>query len=217
MNFSGIKRHVNMHAVAFVMTAALWLPGSTQAALISTLENIDIEGVLYNITFHTDPGFRTFNQIWDADGDGIFGGSTSLFDAAPTFWGNESGARSAATAIMAALGTGDWTIDQSVAGGGVAPFAQFDGFLVPFSGTSGALTLTGGLDSIRSINDTDVTLGTDVLTSTGSALILGDSQDNINGGQPYASFTVAVPAPAPLVLMLLAGALRWRLNRRAEL
>ncbi len=77
---------------------------NTLAALITSIDNLDIGGVQYKVTFHSE----SFNEVFDADEDGIFGDSDgSIINHTPLFLGDEAGANAAALAIMGALGDSD--------------------------------------------------------------------------------------------------------------
>lgn len=96
---------------------------SAHAALITSLSNVNIDGTLYNVTFHAG---QSFNDLFDNDGDKSFTDSDgSEFNRAPHFWGDEAGAMSAANAIIAALGDTDLT--NSFANGSFT-----DSFNIPF-------------------------------------------------------------------------------------
>ena len=154
------------------------------AALITNLYNLDINGTNYDVTFHTGAS-DTFNALWDADSDGVFGGPGSLFDAAPTFWGDETGAIAAANAIELALGVGDWT----------SPGTLSDSFLIPYKLAFGGV-LTAGIDSINVAMDQSTTWASD----TTVAGIVDDNASYITTN-PYATFSVsAVPIPAAVWL-----------------
>ena len=76
------------------------LAAPVKAAVINPILNLDIGGTLYDVTFHDGTG-DSFNVLWDADNDGIFGGGGgSVFSVAPTFWGDFSGANAARDAII---------------------------------------------------------------------------------------------------------------------
>jgi hypothetical protein len=89
---------------------------SVNAALVTQLLGVDVNGSLYDVTFHD----ASFNDLWDGDNDGVFESDGSLFDSQPAFWGNASDALVAAQAIMARLGLVDTT-------SGIG-----DGFAVPW-------------------------------------------------------------------------------------
>lgn len=89
------------------MLATLFASFSAHAGLITSLSNLEIDGTHYNVTFNVG---QSFNDLFDNDGDGIFNDHDgSVFNTAPLFWGDEAGAKSAAEAIIAALGDTDLT------------------------------------------------------------------------------------------------------------
>ena len=165
---------MNFKSIVLVATT-LVLSTRVDAALITNLYNLDINGINYDATFHTGPG-DSFNALWDADDDGVFGGGSSAFTNAPTFWGDISGARDAASAIAIALGTTDVTTNGT------------DGFLIPYDHPSGS-------DIIRVWYDTQATPGIDVLAR-------GERVDGlVYGTDPYVSFSISsVPVPAAVWL-----------------
>ena len=71
---------------------------NASAGLVTEILGLDIGGTAYDVKFHTN---KSFNELWDADGDGVFAeGDSSEFNAAPIFWGNGAGAELAASAII---------------------------------------------------------------------------------------------------------------------
>lgn len=155
------------------------------AALVSQLLGLDIDGTLYDVTFHTDSG-DSFMALWDADNDGVFGGGSSVFSTAPLFWNDRPGAELASSAIIAALGSIDWVIDDA---------STFDRILVPYGATAcgGAfIDLTAAVECISHIGDQNPAPGID---SSGNLSIA--SEDIDRSDFRYASFTVSeVPVPA---------------------
>ena len=174
------------HLCGAVCSAALViLSNSAHAALVSQLLGLDIDGTLYDVTFHTGAG-DTFQALWDADNDGVFGGGASVFTAAPTFWGDQVGAETARDAIMGVLGAVDTTTTS-----------PSDNFLVPFKaqGSPGD-TISTAVDNIANSHDTDNRPNVDDLRN---GTVFED--DSISATHPYASFTVsAVPIPAAVWL-----------------
>ena len=147
------------------------LANTTQAAVVTGLSNLDIDGTSYDVTFHIG---KTFNELWDGDGDQAFGDDGSEFSSQPTFWGNGIGATAAANAIIAALGTTDGISLTS------------DGFQVPYQFPS--LTQTTSC--------VDFTLSYTSETQSCTFLNVTGELSNVPNW-PYASFaTSAVPVPA---------------------
>lgn len=95
---------------------------SSQAALITSLNNLNIGGTLYNAQFNV--GF-SFNELFDADANKIFGDDSSMFNRAPTFWGDQTSAILASNAIITALSQNDYTV--------VTPSNNLsDSFIIPW-------------------------------------------------------------------------------------
>lgn len=154
-----------------IATCALTLAVFTspaKAALVSQIEGLDIAGTLYNVTFHTN---SSFNALWDADGDLIFGNDASQFNAAPLFWNDSTGALAATNAIVDYLGT-----TQSTVGLGS------DTFHVPFEQVGIAVRV--GQDSFSALTE----------DTPSTRLVVRDIEFAF---YPYVSFEVAaVPVPA---------------------
>ena len=146
---------------------------SANAVLVTEILGLDINGTSYDVTFYSGAG-DTFNALWDSNGDEIFGNDSSVFNAAPTFWGDEAGATSATLAIMAALGTVDTTN------------GPYDSFSVPFGRAS---------TSILRCIDAHISPTTDAYNCTGTT-----DAASIGGATGYVSFTSAVPVPAAVWL-----------------
>ena len=162
---------------------ALVLSTSVNAALITNLSNLDINGTNYDVTFHTGAG-DSFNALWDANDDGIFGGGGSTFATAPMFWGSSTEAGDAAIAILNALGSVDWTTTS-----------MSDGFVIPYNVYQGD-GLTPGSDSISNTYDVYTALEDDE-RAWGSTL----TDTTVWSNRPIASFSVTtVPIPAAVWL-----------------
>jgi hypothetical protein len=106
--------------LALLLSAA---PFSVGAAIINPILNLDIGGTLYDVTFHDSP-LLSFNGLWDQDDDGFFGGGTSVFDSAPTFWNDLTGAEAASNAIITFLGS---LLEMT---------PTSDGFIIPVGGSA---------------------------------------------------------------------------------
>jgi len=159
------------------ISALLVFPLSANAALVTSISALDIGGTLYDVTFHHSDSI-TFNDLWDSNGDKTFGNDASVFSTAPTFWGDASGAETAANAIVTALGTIDWTHPTN---------DTFDRVAVPTGYFSnGNLSVYG---------DSQNALATDGVTNYAMG------PNSLGGGVAIASFQVAaVPVPAAVWL-----------------
>jgi len=168
-----MKKSLLFGAVCSCLLVAL--SNKALAAVMNPISNLNINGTLYNVTFHAWDD--TFNDLWDADNDGVFGGGGSVFSTAPTFWGDQFAGELARDAIIGALGTTGETTPG------------WDGFVIPI-GVNGGL-LTSGTDSIFLALDANGNL-----TSDGPGLLSWD--DNYSGSIAfaYASFAAVVPIPA---------------------
>jgi len=157
------------------------------AAIIDSISNLDINGTAYDVTFHT--GSVSFNDLWDADDDGIFGGGGSVFSTQPTFWLDQAAAFAARAAVVAALGSIDgWS-------------AVSDGVAVPCGTESLCSTsINAGPELILYAIDGDTSYPSDVLSSA----VAEDSQRAIGSGNfAIASFAPSGSAPAPITPALL--------------
>jgi hypothetical protein len=103
---------------------------SAHAALVTGLQNVDIDGTLYDVTFHSRATTR-FNQLWAVNGAGsvVLGGT--LFDGAPAFWGNVTAADAAAAAILLEYESLDLSSTfYGIGGSFYIPYALVSGFPV---------------------------------------------------------------------------------------
>ena len=191
--------HITVRARRIVATLAigamLAIPFGARAAIINPILGLDIGGTLYDVTFHDQAG-DTFNALWDQDDDGVFGGGTSLFSAAPTFWNDLTGAEAARDAVIVFLGA----TNQST--------ATSDGFFVPIGGQSSFfLGLIPGPEHIASAFDIS-----DLPAIDGPGLSDAPIEDGdafFTGFSPFTSFSPVVSgsAPAPVTPALLISAL----------
>jgi hypothetical protein len=155
------------------------LATTAQAAVMNPILSVNIGGTLYDVTFHDQPG-DTFNELWNNDDDGAFDDNDgSLFNAAPTFWGDSDGALEAAIAIIAALGiTGETTPGS-------------DGFLVAHN------------KEPTTVKSPNLTVTVDGVTAppTDNPATWVISPTETMAGYAFASFEVsAVPVPAAIWL-----------------
>ena len=183
----------NLPRQAPLLLGLIFLPSLANAAAITSLFNLDVGGISYNVTFHTISG-TSFNTLWDADDDGTFGGGSSIFSSPPTFWNDATGAKLAAEAIVDELGTTDgWN-------------ASSDGVLVPCGTTSSCTgSLSAGGDTIFSYVDNWIDYASDTVAASPGSFT--DTTDVPTFGYVYASFSPAsansIPLPSSLVLLAL--------------
>lgn len=171
----------------FLLIAALAMPFSSNAAFVSSINNLDIAGTLYDVTLWDSAGAESFNTLWDANNDKTVGDGS--LGTAPTFWGNSSGAETAALAVMTYLGTDSWTESVNTSWDRVAVAYDF-----------------WGNGNLKAWGDSNGSLTTDSLTAT----TLSPSTTGAGGNSyAYLSFTEAdVPAiPLPAALWLFGPAL----------
>jgi hypothetical protein len=162
---------------AVCVYALVVLSSTSHAAVINPINNLNIDGTLYDVTFHTG---ISFNALWDGNDDGVFGGGGSVFSSEPTFWNDSAGAALARDAVMSYLGTTGETTPT------------YDGFLVPYGSDKG--TLSTGAEGILSMTDS---ANTSLVTDEAATRTYVDSASIL--GRPYASFQV-VPVPAAVWL-----------------
>ena len=169
--------------VLLLLSAA---PFSAGAAIINPINGLDIGGTLYDVTFHDNP-FLSFNDLWDQNDDGQFGGGTSIFGSAPTFWNDEAGSKLARDTIISFLGLTHETTPG------------LDAFFIPYGGAAATPTgISSAFDSISVRVDSKTAPGVDQ-PSQGS---LGDITE-----VPYASFRLSATASAPVTPALLVPGL----------
>ncbi len=96
-----------MKRISILALLLLAITNTTLAATVTGISNLLINGTRYDATIHTS---GSFNDIWDSNGDGIFGNDASILNRAPTFWGDSDLAKQATQAVMDALGlVDDWS------------------------------------------------------------------------------------------------------------
>jgi hypothetical protein len=180
---------VRLFAVTFALyVTAITIPA--HAALVTQINGLNIDGQLYDVTFHAG---ASFNDLWDSNVNQTFGDDTSLFNAAPTFWGNETAANHARDAIMSFLGSADTTTGFG------------DGFRIPFA-------FSGGTDIF-------VTQDQYLDPALDTAYTAIDFQPGTaSNDTPYASFVLAAPVPPAAWLFAsglcgLIGAARRKVSR----
>jgi hypothetical protein len=176
-----------------ILTAALLFIAAisqVSAAIVTSISNLQIGTNYYDVTIHSEPG--SFNDIWDIDGDGVFGeGDGSLINRAPMFWGDSAGAQAAAQAVTNALGSNDaWSS------------YGYDGTFTPYQhlGTAGDYYITVWADVLHQPDE-------DQLNGEGSV----PANDVLGGSRAYAYVsyekvgTVPLPAAVWLFLSALTG------------
>jgi hypothetical protein len=171
--------------VAVCASTLVVLANTAHAVTVNPILGLDIGGTLYDVTFNDGVG-DSFNALWDADDDGVFGGGGSVFTAAPTFWGDQSGAEAARDAIIAALGTVDTTT------------GSVDGFFIPYGGNAATgTTISAAQDTISFASDN---FNAPSVDNPGLFSQFDDETLRYNTW-PIASFQVsAVPIPAAVWL-----------------
>ena len=168
--------------LAATLPIALMINTPLNAATYSNLSNVDVNGTLYNVTFHAN---ESFVSLFDSNADFTFSGAG---DRMPTFWGNKDNASAAHTAVAAILGVDDQP-STTITGS--------DGVMIPYEAVSSTSVV---IWADFSAMDSDATLGDAVLT----AKTMG-----IGGEQPaytYPTFELAT-VPIPPSLLLLSPAL----------
>ena len=167
-------------------------PANTaHAEVINPILGLDIGGTLYDVTFHDDVG-DSFNALWDADDDGVFGGGTSVFSASPTFWGDEPGAYMARDAIIKHLGNINTTTSIS------------DSFAIPYR-------VIGSFQDHPTEGPDEIRIATDAYTEPDLEWAIGGNTTDSNLAQiqhyPYASFKLSEtlqPIPFPWEIFMPA-------------
>lgn len=82
---------------------------SAQAVIINEILGLGIGGTDFDVTFYDSS--LSFNDIWDGNGNGIFGDDDSILNRQPVFWGDRPGASLALRSIINDLGLQDTIID----------------------------------------------------------------------------------------------------------
>ena len=182
------KSHLYGAVCTFTLLA---LVNTAHAAIVNPILGLSIGGTLYDVTFH-DGASDSFNALWDADDDGVFGGGGSVFSVAPTFWGDAAGAAVARDAIIAVLGITDVTTGSS------------DSFAIPYSANTGN-DINPGEDYIDAAFDRFTEPNTD--TGVNENEFVEDYGDILAPGLvPWASFA-PTPVPLPAAIWLFGSGL----------
>jgi hypothetical protein len=162
---------------------------------VTSILGLQVGGDFYDATF--EPGSPSFNSLWDADGDKIFGNDSSTFNQAPMFWGDSGSAQSAAQAIMDALGSSAFNYaGNPVLYGGVY-YSCCDSFIVPYD-FSGATNMWVWYESAPFLlaPTWDLPLNSDVFAAT-----------YVDPGAPYVSFEISAAVPLPGAFWLFGSGL----------
>ncbi|MCP4993756.1 MAG: VPLPA-CTERM sorting domain-containing protein [Gammaproteobacteria bacterium] len=90
------------------MKVLIWLvlmvmASTTTAATVTQLDITTIDGA-FRVTIHAT---GSFNDIWDPNGDGVFGEAGARVNHEPLFFGNYAAGKRATLAVIAALGAED--------------------------------------------------------------------------------------------------------------
>jgi len=167
-----------------LLIAALVMPFSVNAAFVSSISNLEISGSYYDVQFYNTDSY-TFNDLWDVDADKVFGEADgSIFNTAPTFWGDDSGAIAAATAIVDYLGSTHWTNPNNTTWDRVGVVTGY------FS--NGNVSVWGDIDG---------GLASDSITN------FAKTPGGLGGGIAMATFTEVSAVPLPAALWLFGPAL----------
>ncbi len=175
---------------ALSSAATLHYNDPVQEDYVTSITGLSILGTIYDATFHSTQ--LSFNDLWDGDGDGVFGNDNSVFNAAPTFWiptntNSTQPVTAAAAAVLNALGSSAHTtpLQQHIYG---------DLFMIPYL----SIGCLGGQCEIRVGGDRDAQLNSALLDISGS---LTTHKSSII---PLVSFS---PVPVPAAVWLFGTAL----------
>jgi len=167
--------------------AVLLLAGinTASAAVVTNISNLQIGESYYDVTIHTT---GSFNDIWDFDGDGIFGDDDgSRINRAPMFWGSTEMATLAAQAVMQALGSDDTWRDDG-----------YDGTKTPYQYT------TAEQERVDVWYDKGLTAAEDYLGVIG---MLTTVDPTVSAGHAFVSYEEVAPVPLPAAVWLFGSAL----------
>jgi len=139
-----ILRQLNSYRKwGIVLLVAVLFPVTVSAApvLITNISGLQINTATYNVAF----AYGSFNTLFDTDDDRIFGEADgSAFNHAPTFWGDQNGAMTAAQAIISELGTNSYLSNY---------FGTLvDSFFVPYADIVGSIMLYQDKDSTMTVD-----------------------------------------------------------------
>ncbi len=177
---------------------------TASGAIVTSLSNLEIAGSYYDVTIHT-PG--SFNDIWDSDGNGVFGeGGATFIDRAPQFWGASAAAWLAQSAVMAALGT-EHTWNGSS-----------DRIMTPFAFGNGTAFLPDS--RVLFWYDHDPMPGGELLFATKLERHIGLSDPTSPSGLAYVSYEPVTHVPLPPALWLFGSVLTgyglWARKRKRD-
>lgn len=189
------RPNINKLLTALLITMCA-LPHIAVGSVIDTIYDLNIGGTKYDVTLHNQP-HSSFNNLWDANDDGVFGGSTSVFSIQPLYWGDMAGAILARDTIISFLGTNIGTSHSTIT----------DGFAIPFSTSIFGTTLHQGFDNIVYQSDFDFSLAVENPTFAH----IFDAVD-LSSSTPYASFAPSHVVPIPSALYLFSLGLLGLVN-----
>lgn len=189
----------SIFGILFLSILITFNPLISEAAVITSIPNLDINGTSYDVTIHTS---GTYEDIWGSNPSPSTGlGSGGLLDSGPEFWGNGTGMSYAVNAIRDALGTVDTWNGTS------------DSVMVPYQ-----FYPAGPPDYIPNVF---IQIGVDWNNDTAAdynitGRIYPDASvpQNLTGTFAYASFEASVPIPSAIWLLGSAfiGLLGFRRN-----
>lgn len=185
-------KHSKLKSILRALPIILTLtPQISHSAVVTELSSLNIGGILYDATIHISASPNSFNTVWDADGDIIFGeGDASLVDHAPMFMHDNNLALAAASTVIGVLGSLN-TFDGS-----------FDGILLPSIAWDGTFDTIG--EQLIVYTDPNSTPGTDLLES--KVYFPEDAQPTTHRWVSFELSATPVPLP-PTMFMLVSGLL----------
>lgn len=180
--------------VTVILTIAPWISHAatlhydSTGSYVTSISGLNVDGAVYDATFHLN---MTFNQIWDSDGDRVFGDADgSLIDHGPMFWDDQPTSSDAAFEIMGLLGSTEQT----------SPNGDSFFFAINYSPFNP--------DQVFAIGDADYRLGSLVHDQMRTYYVdlnaLPDSTSYLYGA--WVSYEVAA-VPLPAAFWLLGSAL----------
>lgn len=178
--------------VAVLLVSACLSPSYADAAVFSedadgfvtSIQGVEIDGSLFNITFHKN---ISFNTLFGAVGD------EEVFTTQPYFWGNPTGASMAADAILDALGD-DRTTGRALYFGS---WIDADYFWIPYQTSPGRPLL------VQAYNDNNAALHIDIKANLIYPNTMHrDSTYATTADLVWATFQTVTPVPVPAAFWL---------------